>query len=327
MSATGPVPLNVTPASDSASPKASSAFTLIPAVMEAEKDGTPPDFKLIQPWNLAHSIPVYSETSSKKLPCFYDASAQEYWLFTIEGAVLLHKTPEVVLKKRRAVQVLGRLSSPFRYSETEILQQLGLPRSQSPLIANRTILENSLHDSVTVLRNSGASSFLDYWESKSEIGGNNIIYCSKCTSYRFPTDTNTTDTLTFGPPIPIGRIAVSPNVARALFARCLQPKQKYFGNQRAYDVLSKCFHKPTFDSIPTPQSYMVANLPRDSLFVVVGHPRTVSMGQGRRENWTEHFADELGPQLGAGGGIAAGAAIVGTGAAVGLGVSEVLLGV
>jgi hypothetical protein len=151
MSATGPVPLNVTVASDSASPKASSAFTLIPAVMEVEKDGTPPDFKPIQPWDLAHPIPVYSETSSKKLPCFYDASTQEYWLFTIEGAVLLHKTPKVVLKKRHAVQVLGRLSSPFRYAETEILQQLGLPRSQSPLIANRAFLENSLHDSVTVL--------------------------------------------------------------------------------------------------------------------------------------------------------------------------------
>jgi hypothetical protein len=51
------------------------------------------------------------------------------------------------------------------------------------------------------------------------------------------------------------------------------------------------------------------------------------MGQGRRENWAEHFADELGPQFGAGGEIAAGAAIVGTGAAAGLGVSEVLLGI
>ncbi|KAL3447522.1 hypothetical protein BJX65DRAFT_307935 [Aspergillus insuetus] len=179
MSETGPVPLNVTLASDSTSPKASSAFILIPAVMEAEKNGTPPDLKPIQPWDLAHPSPVYSETSSKKLPCFYDASLQEYWLFTIEGAFLLHKTPKVVLKKRHAVHVLGRLSSPFRYAETEILQQLGHPRSQSPLIANRTVLENPIHDSVTVLRNSGSSSFFDYWESKSEIGYLHYILATK----------------------------------------------------------------------------------------------------------------------------------------------------
>jgi hypothetical protein len=122
--------------------------------MEAEKDGMPPDFKPIQPWDLAHPIPVYSETSSKKLPCFYDASTQDYWLFTIEGAALLHKTPKA--EEETCGPGSRKVVLAFPVCRDRDPAAAWPPRSQSPLIANRTILENSLHDSVTVLRNSGA---------------------------------------------------------------------------------------------------------------------------------------------------------------------------
>lgn len=60
------------------------------------------------------------------------------------------------------------------------------------------------------------------------------------------------------------------HIARKIFDGCLRPDKKSLNVPRAYQILSKIFHKPIIDSISIPQAYMVSNLLRDSLFVGAG---------------------------------------------------------
>lgn len=110
ISATGPVPLSLTLASDNPSPNASSAFSVIPISMDVEEGAAQPEFRNIQRWDLKHPVAVYANRDGRQLPVFYDAATQEYYLFTMEGAVLLHKTPTLTIKKKQARQVLGRIT-------------------------------------------------------------------------------------------------------------------------------------------------------------------------------------------------------------------------
>jgi hypothetical protein len=57
------------------------------------------------------------------------------------------------------------------------------------------------------------------------------------------------------------------HIARNISDGCLRPDKKSLNIPRAYQILSKIFHKSTIDSIPIPQAYMVLDLLRDSLFV------------------------------------------------------------
>ncbi|KAJ0414719.1 hypothetical protein BJY00DRAFT_318557 [Aspergillus carlsbadensis] len=371
ISAAGPVPLNITLASDNTSPKASSALSVIPIVMDIEEGATRPEFRDIQPWDLKEPVAVYSNRDGKQLPVFYDAATQAYYLFTIEGAALLHKTPKLTIKKKQARQVLDQVAYGFyRISETEmvenIMKSLDLPLSSSPLVDSVAVWRNAMHDSLTVTRNSRPSTFFQFWEDKHvrtasslspgdrwlcylrpSLGGlaghkcdalwhcgNNIIYCSKCTSYRFPStspttgDTNGGDNiLTFGQPIPVGRVTLPTDIARGILNRCLRPDKKNLNTARAYQILSQIFHRPTIDSIPIPQAYMVSNLLRDSLFVRAG-----PFSGAAAENWADAFdvGGERAQQgmggLGVAGGVAAGAAVVGAGAMVGLKIAEVVMG-
>ncbi|KAL4744417.1 hypothetical protein BDW72DRAFT_91365 [Aspergillus terricola var. indicus] len=374
ISATGPVPLNHTLASANPSPKASSAFSVIPIAMDVEEGAPRPEFRDIQPWDLKHPVAVYSNRDGKQLPVFYDAATQEYYLFTIEGAVLLHKTAPLTIKKKQARQVLGRISYPHfgRFTGTElverIMESIGLPLSSSPLVDSVSVLRNAMHDSLTVTRNSRPTTFFRFWEDKDarESGtwgssdrwmmylrpsldglvghkcdalwhcGNNVIYCSNCTSYRLPSTSPTAgdadrndNTLTFAQPLPVGRVTMVAAIARRILDRCLRPDKKSLNIPHAYQVLSQIFHKPTIDSIPIPQAYMVSNLLRDSLFVGAGtFPRAVT------ESWAdcfgvggEHSQQGTGGGLGVAAGVAAGTAVVGTGAMVGLKIAEVITGV
>ncbi|KAL4812105.1 hypothetical protein BDW67DRAFT_135069 [Aspergillus spinulosporus] len=371
MSASGPVPLNLTLASDNPSPRASSAFSVIPISMDVDECASRPQFRDIQPWDLKNPVSVYTNRDGKQLPVFYDAATQEYYLFTIEGAVLLHKTPTLIIKKSQARQVLGRISysNYGRFIENElverIMKDIGLPSPSSPLVNSVSVLRNAMHDSIIVTRNSGSSTFFRFWVDKDvrESGtwgsdrwlmylrpsldglvghkcdalwhcGNNVIYCSKCTSYRLPSTSPTAggadkadNTLNFGQPIHVGRVTMVAHIARKIFNGCLRTDSKSLNIPRAYQILSKIFHKPTIDSIPIPQAYMVSNLLRDSLFVGTStFPEAPAP-----ESWAECFnvGGEHSQQGTAGvsnvaAGIAAGAAVVGTGAMVGLKITEVV---
>ncbi|CBF78728.1 predicted protein [Aspergillus nidulans FGSC A4] len=370
ISATGPVPLSLTLASDNLSPNASSAFSMIPISMDVEEGAPQPEFRDIQPWDLKHPVAVYANRDGKQLPVFYDAATQEYYLFTIEGAVLLHKTPTITIKKRQARQVLGRISYSQirRITETElaesIMKGIDLPLSSSPLVDSVSLLRNAMHDSIIVTRNSRPTTFFRFWEDKDVrdsgtlgsdsllmylrpsmdglVGhrcdalwhcGNNVIYCSKCTSYRLPSTCPTSgdadkadNTLTFGPPIPVGRVTVGVHITRKIFDGCLRPDKKGLNIPHAYQTLSKIFHKPTIDSIPIPQTYMVSNLLKDSLFVVADmFPKTAA------ESWAdyfdvggEHAQQGMSGMTNAAVGVTAGSAIIGTGAMVGLRIAEVV---
>ncbi|KAL2866193.1 uncharacterized protein BJX67DRAFT_355957 [Aspergillus lucknowensis] len=350
LSASGPVMLNLTFSTDSPDPRASTALTVIPTVMEFDKDAKRPECRQIQPWDLACPIPL-----SGKIPCIYDAATQQYWLFTIEGALLLHETPKVVIPKKTARQLIYRMQKP----REALVNLLNIPASASNLIPDSVILHHALHDSITVKRSSSTSPFIRFWEDKTVLVsssyvspspsyllhlrptfddlaphkcnslyhcGNNIIYCSSCTAYRLPTGVSS-GSIETGPPILIGRLAVRPDIAQSIYARCLQrdSSSKKLDIDRAYEVLSQCFYHPTITSIDIPRAWMVANLLRDSLFVLVGYPP-------RRQNWISHFNISDPQVVSTAGGvnstwnnIGTGVAIAGTGASVGLNVASVLL--
>lgn len=171
ISPTGPVPLNIVLASDNPSPKASSALSVLPIVMEVEEGASRPEFTNIQPWDLKHPVAVYSNRDGKQLPVFYDATTQEYYLFTIEGAVLLHKTPKLTIKKNQARQGLDQVAFGFhRVTETKmaekIMKSIDLPLSSSPLVDSIAVWRNAMHDSITVTRNSRPTTFFQFWEDK-----------------------------------------------------------------------------------------------------------------------------------------------------------------
>ncbi|KAL3434778.1 hypothetical protein BDV09DRAFT_204523 [Aspergillus tetrazonus] len=351
ISGTGPVPLSLTLASDNASPNASSAFSVIPISMDVEEGAPQPEFRNIQPWDLKHPVAVYANRDGRQLPVFYDAATQEYYLFTIEGAVLLHKTPTLTIKKEQARQVLGRITySHFgRFTETElverIMKDIDLPFSSSPLVdsvSDKDVRESGTWGSdrwLTYLRPSldglvghrcdalwHCTSTLLYSISSgimSSTAPNHLLPFTLHLSYiwgRRKTD----NTLTFGQPIPVGRVTIVAHIARKIFDGCLRPDKKSLNIPRAYQILSKIFHKPTIDSIPIPQAYMVSNLLRDSLLVGAGmFPKTAA------ESWADCFDGEH-SQHGMSGmtkaavGVAAGTAVVGTGAMVGLKIAEVV---
>ncbi|KAL6232499.1 hypothetical protein BDW75DRAFT_232747 [Aspergillus navahoensis] len=290
------------------------AVSVIPVVMDLENGASRPEFRDIQPWDLKHPIAVYSNRDGKHLPVFYDATTQEYYLFTIEGAVLLHKTPKLTITKKQAREVHNQIFSSLfgRATETEIECR------------PTTFFQFWEDKSVRCLGSSGPLCASDQWiiylrPSLDWLVGHRF-YCSKCTSYRFPPtspavgDTDKTDnTLTFSQPI-------SPaEYSAGVFGRCLRPDKKNLNTPRAYQLLSQIFHKPTIDSILIPQAYMVSNLLRDSLFVAVRpFPRATT------ESWADCFGvggeqpqQGTGGGLGVGGRVAAGAAIVGAGAMVG----------
>jgi hypothetical protein len=89
-----------------------------------------------------------------------------------------------------------------------------------------------------------------------------------------------------------------------------------------YQVRLQIFHKLTLNSIKIPQAYIVANLLRDSLFA-----RGSLFSRDSQESWADCF--DVGGKLlhqGVAGAVAAGAAVVGAGAMVGLKIAEVALG-
>ncbi|KAL4762195.1 uncharacterized protein BDW70DRAFT_167330 [Aspergillus foveolatus] len=335
ISATGPVPLSLTLASDNPSPNDLSAFSVIPISMDVEEGASRPELRDIQPWDLKHPV----------------------------------ATPTLTIKKKQARQVLGRISySHFgRFTETElverIMKDIDLPFSSSPLVDSVSVLRNAMHDSIIVMRNSRPTTFFRFWEDKNVresrtwgsdrwlmylrpsldglVGhrcdalwqcGNNVIYCSKCTSYRLPSSSTTggdadkTDsTLTFGQPIPVGRVTMVAHIARKIFDGCLRPDKKSLNIPRAYQILSKIFHKPTIDSIPMPQAYMVSNLLRDSLFVGAGmFPKAAAESWADCFDVGEHSQQRMSGVTKAAVGVAAGTAVVGTGAMVGLKIPEVV---
>ncbi|KAL2864980.1 uncharacterized protein BJX67DRAFT_359544 [Aspergillus lucknowensis] len=345
LSASGPVMLNITFSTDSPDPRASTALTVVPAVMEFEKGAKQPECRQIQPWDLARPIPL-----GGKMPGIYDASTRQYWLFTIEGALLLHETPKVTISKNRARQLLN--GWPQNAHEA-LVKVLNIPASSSSLIPDSVILHHAIHDSIMVRRSSSMSTFLRFWEEKyiqpsSKIHpsylvhlrpafdglashkcdslyhcGNNIIYCSSCTAYRLPAGVSN-GSIETGPPMLIGQLAVFPNIARAIYARCLQPGSNQIEIDRAYEVFSRCFYRSTVTAIKIPPAWMVANLLRDSLFVTTGSPNL-------RQNWMTYFNISH-PQIVSAAAvnstwnnIATGVAIAETGVSVGLNVASVVL--
>ncbi|KAL2813779.1 hypothetical protein BDW59DRAFT_176654 [Aspergillus cavernicola] len=348
-SADGPVLLSITLTTESADPRASTALTVVRTVMEFEENVPRPECRDIQPWDLVRPILL-----SGRVPCIYDASTQKYWLFTIEGALLLHETPRVVIPKKTARQLMYRMHN----ANEALVHLLNMPASSSGLITDSVILHHAIHDSITVKRSSSSSRFFKFWEDKSvrptagivnlssryllhlrpsfnDLAshkcatlyhcGNNVIYCSTCTAYRLPTAVSN-GSIETGPPLLIGRLILPADIAQSIYGRCLQPGSKQLDFNHAYRLLSECFHQPTITSIDIPPAWMVANMLRDSLFISRGYGYP-----SRGQNWINYFniTDQqmvsVSSISSSSNNVSTGVAVVGTGASVGLNVASILL--
>ncbi|KAI9373537.1 hypothetical protein BJX61DRAFT_502513 [Aspergillus egyptiacus] len=292
-----PTLLNMSFATDSTDPRASTALAIVPTVMEFEKDAPRPECYPIHPWDLARPVPL-----SSRIPCFYDISTQQYWLFTIEGALLLHKTPRATISKKTAHQAIQKMDQ----AHDVLVNILNMPASSySAILPDSVILHHAIYDSITVMRSHMNSSFIKFWEDKRVLlsssmysspnrsylvqlrptfdglashkclslyhCGNNIIYCPGCTAYRLPAAISN-GSLETGPPVLIGRLTLHPGLAQALYGQCLEHDTKQINVNRAYDLLSQCFRRTTITSIDIPRAWMVTHLLRDSLFVSTGYP-------------------------------------------------------
>jgi hypothetical protein len=135
-----------------ASVPTSSALAYIPAPFPEDLDASTLDnttLRDIQPWDLKSPLPV-----SDCQPLFYDATTQEYYLFTCEGALLLHKTQPIILTKRKARKFM--YDWPQGNDAVQVLgKKLKVPKSSSPLISCKMVIYHAVHDSVIVKRNSG----------------------------------------------------------------------------------------------------------------------------------------------------------------------------
>ncbi|KAF9882867.1 hypothetical protein FE257_004953 [Aspergillus nanangensis] len=351
LNGTGPTPLNITPNnginSNSNSNNSSSAF-ISPAPFTPKDPANPPTFHPLKPEDLQQPIPL-----SARLPCVYDAATQEYWIFTTDGALLIHKTPLITVSKKEARKLLANFPLRDKALAT-IAAQFHIPKSSDPgFIPDEMIVYHAMHDSIIVQRVQKSTSLFEFFVDKKVIPpterviqsayfgwlrprfemmrghqcGNNVIYCSDCTAYHIPNTTNTTEsnTITFGQKLLIGRVTMPAKVATGLMAQCLQPMTSLLDWPRAYSVLACCFPMSPFVWVPIPQSYLLMNLLRDSLLVE---------NQGQVENWVTffHMSNQV-PAPGAGPGAdsraqnaATGAKLVGAGVSLGLGIASLLLG-
>ncbi|KAL4866247.1 hypothetical protein BDV12DRAFT_199311 [Aspergillus spectabilis] len=113
------------PAAPSTTPPTSSALAYIPATLTVEPGVSRPDLRPIHPWDLTSPIPL-----TDTCPIFYDASTQEYFLFTAEGAQLLHKTSKITIPKKTARKFL--YDFPNRDDAVSVLgSTLKIPKSSN----------------------------------------------------------------------------------------------------------------------------------------------------------------------------------------------------
>ncbi|KAL4886606.1 hypothetical protein BJY04DRAFT_213365 [Aspergillus karnatakaensis] len=141
-------------------PPTSSALAYIPATLPDTPDTT---LLQIHPWDLVSPIPL-----TNTCPIFYDAATRKYYLFTAEGAQLLHHTPRVTIKKRTARKVLRNLAENGHSNDAvcALGTELNIPKSTSPFLSDCDIIYHAVHDSIVVKRRSGDTGFFKFCVDK-----------------------------------------------------------------------------------------------------------------------------------------------------------------
>ncbi|KAL2802560.1 hypothetical protein BJX63DRAFT_106876 [Aspergillus granulosus] len=292
-------------ASDSKPPPAaplttptSSALAYIPAELPVESGVSGQDLTIrpIHPWDLTSPIPI-----SNCQPIFYDAATQEYFLFTFDGALLLHKTKTITIPKRAARKFLYDWPSGDDDAVEVLGSRLKIPKSSSPsLLLDKVIVYHAVHDSVIVKRRSGNTGLFKFCVDKVVKVTNpgfllkdvytkfvrpgfgcvlsctceqvyyygKTVYCPTCTSYRTPLCINLKH-LTPKAPYVVGKITMPVPIARTILYHCIEPGTTKLSVPRAYRALSKCFDRYDIyvSRIPVEEGELVGNLLRDCLFV------------------------------------------------------------
>ncbi|KAL3486797.1 hypothetical protein BJX62DRAFT_241671 [Aspergillus germanicus] len=296
-----------------ASVPTSSALAYIPAPFPEDLDATTLDkttLRDIQPWDLKSPLPV-----SDCQPLFYDAATQEYYLFTCEGALLLHKTQPIILTKRKARKFM--YDWPQGNDAVQVLgKKLKVPKSSSPLISCKMVIYHAVHDSVIVKRNSGNTGLFRFCVDKVVKVANpgflmkdvytqfvrpdfgcvlsctcpqvyyygRTVYCPACTSYRTPLCINLNN-LTPKAPRVVGKLTMPIPIARIILHECVQPGTTNISIPRAYKALTRCFNMHDVSKIPLKEEELVGNLLRDCLFVETESGRSSSSGKsGKKAN-------------------------------------------
>ncbi|KAL2847381.1 hypothetical protein BJX68DRAFT_268248 [Aspergillus pseudodeflectus] len=287
-----------------ASVPTSSALAYIPAPFPEDLDASTLDKTIlrdIQPWDLQSPLPV-----SDCQPLFYDAATQEYYLFTCEGALLLHKTQPIMLTKRKARKFM--YDWPQGNDAVQVLgKKLKVPKSSSPLISCKMIIYHAVHDSVIVKRNSGNTGLFRFCVDKVVKVANpgflmkdvytqfvrpefgcvlkctcpqvyyygRTVYCPTCTSYRTPLCINLNN-LTPKAPRVVGKLTMPIPIARIILHECAEPGTTKLSIPLAYKALVRCFSMHNVSKIPLKEEELVGNLLRDCLFVETESGRSSS---------------------------------------------------
>ncbi|KAL3451542.1 hypothetical protein BJX65DRAFT_304133 [Aspergillus insuetus] len=296
-----------------ASVPTSSALAYIPAPFPEDLDASALDkatLRDIQPWDLKSPLPV-----SDCQPLFYDAATQEYYLFTCEGALLLHKTQPIVLTKRKARKFM--YDWPQGNDAVQVLgKNLKVPKSSSPLISCKMVIYHAVQDSVIVKRNSGNTGLFRFCVDKVVKVANpgflmkdvytqfvrpdfgcvlsctcpqvyyygRTVYCPACTSYRTPLCINLNN-LTPKAPRVVGKLTMPIPIARIIVHECVEPGTTSISIPRAYKALTRCFNMHDISKIPLKEDELVGNLLRDCLFVETESGRSSSSGKsGKKAN-------------------------------------------
>ncbi|KAL2835978.1 hypothetical protein BJY01DRAFT_222692 [Aspergillus pseudoustus] len=156
-------PESKSPTEAPSKPATSSALAYIPAPLPADL-AAKPDLTLypIHPWDLKSPVPI-----SNCQPLFYDAATQEYYLFTCDGAVLLHKTAPLTIRKRLARKFLYDWPSVDDDAVAMLASRLKIGKSEWPaLVSDHVVVYHAVHDSVIVKRNSGNSGLFRFCVDK-----------------------------------------------------------------------------------------------------------------------------------------------------------------
>ncbi|KAL3457978.1 hypothetical protein BJX64DRAFT_292641 [Aspergillus heterothallicus] len=296
------------PAEAPSSPPTSGALAYIPSPLPSTIDGVPISslpLRDIHPWDLQSPIPI-----SNCQPIFYDAATQEYFLFTCDGAILLHKTHPITIPKRTARKFLYDWPSTDDHAVELLATRLKIPKSTSPsLVSDHVVVYHAVHDSIIVKRRSGNTGLFKFCVDKVCKVGNpgfllqdvytrvvrpefgcvlkctcpkvyyfgRTVYCPTCTSYRTPLCMNLQH-LTPKAPHVLGKITMPVHIARIILYQCFEPGTTTLSIPRAYKALTHCFNMHDVSEIPVREGELVSNLLRDCLFVEVEAGRTERQG-------------------------------------------------
>ncbi|KAL5340251.1 hypothetical protein BJX70DRAFT_397015 [Aspergillus crustosus] len=290
-------------------PPTSSALAYIPAAVPMPLDpvvARPEPLRPIEPWNLTSPIPL-----TDTCPIFYNAVTQEYFLFTAEGALLIHKTEKITIPKKIARRFLH--TWPEGNAHAAVSSALGRKvsvglKSSSPLLTDKVVVYHAVHDSIVVKRRSGNTGLFRFCVDKAlrlkdtpeflvkdvytkfvrpEFGCvlscqcekvvyyGKTVYCPACTSYRTALCMNLNN-LTPKAPQVLGKITMPIPIAQTIFSQCLDPETGKVSIDRAHETLSKCFNMTDPSRIPIQPGDLVANLLRDCLFVATEDGQSAS---------------------------------------------------